>query len=42
MLKYCSFDNDNKHNNPYIMAMTNDGTQVFICKVYYNFWYHAL
>ena len=22
-----SFDNDNKHNNPYIMAMTNDGEQ---------------
>jgi mannose-binding lectin 1 len=20
-----SFDNDNKHNNPYIMAMVNDG-----------------
>ncbi|CAB3237400.1 unnamed protein product [Arctia plantaginis] len=24
-----SFDNDNKHNNPYIMAMLNDGTKVF-------------
>ena len=24
-----SFDNDNKHNNPYIMAMTNDGTKHF-------------
>lgn len=24
-----SFDNDNKHNNPYIMAMVNDGTKVF-------------
>ena len=24
-----SFDNDNKHNNPYIMAMTNDGTKQF-------------
>jgi len=24
-----SFDNDNKHNNPYIMAMTNDGTKNF-------------
>jgi len=24
-----SFDNDNKHNNPYIMAMTNDGTQAY-------------
>ena len=24
-----SFDNDNKHNNPYIMAMTNDGTKLF-------------
>ena len=23
-----SFDNDNKHNNPYIMAMVNDGTKV--------------
>jgi len=22
-----SFDNDNKHNNPYIMAMTNDGSR---------------
>jgi len=22
-----SFDNDNKHNNPYIMAMTNDGSK---------------
>merc|ERR1719334_2155243 len=24
-----SFDNDNKHNNPYIMAMTNDGSKNF-------------
>ncbi|KAJ8973047.1 hypothetical protein NQ317_011327 [Molorchus minor] len=24
-----SFDNDNKHNNPYIMAMVNDGTKNF-------------
>lgn len=24
-----SFDNDNKHNNPYIMGMTNDGTKKF-------------
>ncbi|CAH0599968.1 unnamed protein product [Chrysodeixis includens] len=24
-----SFDNDNKHNNPYIMAVINDGTKVF-------------
>lgn len=24
-----SFDNDNKHNNPYIMAVINDGTRVF-------------
>ncbi|BES97328.1 Legume-like lectin family [Nesidiocoris tenuis] len=24
-----SFDNDNKHNNPYIMAMVNDGTKEF-------------
>jgi len=24
-----SFDNDNKHNNPYIMGMTNDGTKQF-------------
>lgn len=24
-----SFDNDNKHNNPYIMAMLNDGTKKF-------------
>ena len=24
-----SFDNDNKHNNPFIMAMTNDGTRVY-------------
>lgn len=24
-----SFDNDNKHNNPYIMAMANDGTKVY-------------
>ena len=22
-----SFDNDNKHNNPYIMAMVNDGSK---------------
>uniref|UniRef100_A0A1B6D2N9 L-type lectin-like domain-containing protein n=1 Tax=Clastoptera arizonana TaxID=38151 RepID=A0A1B6D2N9_9HEMI len=24
-----SFDNDNKHNNPYIMAVVNDGTRQF-------------
>jgi len=24
-----SFDNDNKHNNPYIMGMTNDGTLAY-------------
>ncbi|KAJ8686378.1 hypothetical protein QAD02_022172 [Eretmocerus hayati] len=24
-----SFDNDNKHNNPYIMAIVNDGTKTF-------------
>ncbi|KAF7394098.1 hypothetical protein HZH68_010917 [Vespula germanica] len=24
-----SFDNDNKHNNPYIMAVQNDGTKIF-------------
>jgi lectin, mannose-binding 1 len=24
-----SFDNDNKHNNPYIMAMVNDGSKNF-------------
>lgn len=24
-----SFDNDNKHNNPYIMAVINDGTKIF-------------
>jgi len=24
-----SFDNDNKHNNPYVMAMTNDGSKNF-------------
>jgi len=24
-----SFDNDNKHNNPYIMAMVNDGTKAY-------------
>lgn len=24
-----SFDNDGKHNNPYIMGVVNDGTQVF-------------
>lgn len=24
-----SFDNDNKHNNPYIMAVVNDGTRNF-------------
>ena len=28
-LFFDSFDNDNKHNNPYIMAMTNDGTKNF-------------
>lgn len=24
-----SFDNDNKHNNPYIMGVLNDGTKEF-------------
>ncbi|XP_021951686.1 protein ERGIC-53 [Folsomia candida] len=24
-----TFDNDNKHNNPYIMAMVNDGTKAY-------------
>lgn len=24
-----SFDNDNKRNNPYIMAVINDGTKIF-------------
>ena len=24
-----SFDNDNKHNNPYISAMNNDGTKTY-------------
>lgn len=24
-----SFDNDNKRNNPYIMAMVNDGTKIY-------------
>merc|ERR1711953_1019106 len=24
-----SFDNDNKHNNPYVMAMVNDGTKAY-------------
>lgn len=24
-----SFDNDNKRNNPYVMAMVNDGTKVY-------------
>lgn len=24
-----SFDNDNKHNNPYISAMSNDGTKIY-------------
>ena len=24
-----SFDNDNKHNNPYISAMTNDGSKIY-------------
>lgn len=24
-----SFDNDGKHNNPYIMGVVNDGSQVF-------------
>ena len=24
-----SFDNDNKHNNPYIMSMLNDGTKAY-------------
>lgn len=28
-LFFDSFDNDNKHNNPFIMAMLNDGTQTY-------------
>jgi len=28
-LFFDSFDNDNKHNNPYIMAMPNDGTKLY-------------
>jgi len=28
-LFFDSFDNDNKHNNPYIMAIPNDGTKVY-------------
>jgi len=24
-----SFDNDNKHNNPYVLAMLNDGTKAY-------------
>lgn len=28
-LFFDSFDNDNKHNNPYIMAVVNDGTKQF-------------
>lgn len=28
-LFFDSFDNDNKHNNPYIMAMVNDGTKAY-------------
>ena len=24
-----TFDNDNKHNNPYILGMTNDGTLAY-------------
>ncbi|KAL4712209.1 hypothetical protein ACJJTC_011070 [Scirpophaga incertulas] len=28
-LIFDSFDNDNKHNNPYIMAVVNDGTKIF-------------
>jgi mannose-binding lectin 1 len=28
-LFFDSFDNDNKHNNPFIMAMTNDGSQSY-------------
>lgn len=28
-LLFDSFDNDNKHNNPYIMAVLNDGTMAF-------------
>jgi len=28
-LFFDSFDNDNKHNNPYIMAMVNDGTKQY-------------
>jgi len=28
-LFFDSFDNDNKHNNPYIMAMVNDGSKNF-------------
>jgi len=32
-----SFDNDNKHNNPYIMAMVNDGTKVYDHQKYEKF-----
>lgn len=28
-LFFDSFDNDNKHNNPYVMAVLNDGTKNF-------------
>ncbi|KPI96370.1 PREDICTED: protein ERGIC-53 [Papilio xuthus] len=28
-IMFDSFDNDNKHNNPYIMAVVNDGTKNF-------------
>ena len=28
-LFFDSFDNDNKHNNPYVMAMVNDGMQAY-------------
>jgi hypothetical protein len=28
-LFFDSYDNDNKHNNPYIMGMVNDGTKAY-------------
>ena len=28
-LFFDSFDNDNQHNNPYIMVMLNDGTRTY-------------
>lgn len=29
-----SFDNDNKHNNPFILAMNNDGTHSYEHQLY--------